>query len=59
MGKKQVYQTPEIEVMTVEHNSFLNAAADPDVCLPDTYDSDMPLKRKCDNRYNNQKNKRI
>ncbi|MDY6147667.1 MAG: hypothetical protein SPI35_01445 [Porphyromonas sp.] len=40
MGKKQVYQTPEIEVMTVEHNSFLNAAADPDVCLPDTYDSD-------------------
>ncbi len=36
MSKKQVYQTPEIEVMTVEHNSFLN----PDVCLPDTYDSD-------------------
>jgi hypothetical protein len=41
MSKEQVYQTPKIvEVMTIEHNTLSNMAANPaNVCLPNMYDS--------------------
>ncbi len=38
MSKKQVYQTPKIEVMIVEHDSFLNTPASPGTYLPDVWD---------------------
>ncbi len=38
MSKKQVYQTPKIEVMIVEHDSFLNTPASPGMDLPDVED---------------------
>ncbi len=36
MSKKQVYQTPKIEVMIVEHDSFLKGS--PRIDLPDVED---------------------
>lgn len=38
MSKKQVYQTPKIEVITVKFDSYLVIAASPGTHLPDVQD---------------------